>query len=155
MRPAVPFLLSMTRERFLARLSAPNPSPATLRRLPLGHLARPGSLLTLAAELNAFNKGIAGADPRVPSTVPVVALLAAADRTADPHWHGSWLRDRVARLDLRTCHGVGHMLHHVCPDFAWRAVKDAMDARRSASTAVADSGATTPGAQFQSASSGF
>jgi pimeloyl-ACP methyl ester carboxylesterase len=153
-RPAVPHLLSITRERFLARLSAPNPLPETLRRLPLGHLARPGSLLTLAAELNAFNEGIARADPQVPSTVPAVAMLASEDRTADPHWHGPWLRDRVARLDLRTHPGIGHMLHHVCPDLAWKAVQDAMDVTRRASTAVADSGAMTLGTQFRSASSG-
>jgi hypothetical protein len=139
-RPAVPHLLSITREHFLARLSAPNRPPETLRRLPLGHLAKSGSLLTLAAELKAFNEDIARADPRVPSTVPVVAVFAADDTTADPRWHSPWLRDRVARLDLRTCHGVGHMLHHACPDLAWKAVQDAIQVGKQASAPVTVSG---------------
>jgi pimeloyl-ACP methyl ester carboxylesterase len=126
LRPVVPYLLAMRRERLLARMAAPNPPPATLRRLPVRHLARPRSLLTLAAELNAFNAGMTRADPRLPATVPVVALLAADDRTADPEWHWPWLRDRVAQLDLRTHAGIGHMLHHVRPDLAWQAVRDAM-----------------------------
>jgi pimeloyl-ACP methyl ester carboxylesterase len=126
-RSAMPVLLSMNRERFLARLAAPNPPTATLRRLPLRHLARPRSLLTLAAELNAFNEGMERADPRVPATVPVVALVAADDRTADPDWHAPWLRDRVARLDLRTHCGIGHMLHHVRPELAWNLVRDAIE----------------------------
>ncbi len=125
-RPAVPWLIAMRQERLLARMAAPNPPPATLRRLPVRHLARPRSLLTLAAELNAFNEGMDRADPRVPDAVPVVALLAQDDGTADPEWHGPWLRDRVARLDLRTHAGIGHMLHHVRPDLAWQAVRDAM-----------------------------
>lgn len=58
--------------------------------------------------------------------MPVVALLAADDRTADLEWHGPWLRDRVAQLDLRTHAGIEHMLHHVRPDLGWQAVRDAM-----------------------------
>jgi hypothetical protein len=68
--------------------------------------------------LNAFNDGIAHADPYVPPTVPVVAVIGSDDRTADPDWHLPWLRDRVATLDLRTQQGVGHMLHHMRPVLA-------------------------------------
>jgi pimeloyl-ACP methyl ester carboxylesterase len=153
-RPAVPYLLSIMRERFLARLAAPNRPPATLRRLPFRHLARPSALLTLAGELDAFNEGMKRADPRVPPSVPVVAVVGSDDRTADPDWHVPWLRDRVATLDLRTQQGVGHMLHHVCPDVAWTAVRDAMDAGRSASRSVAGTCAPPASASSRSASSG-
>ena len=126
LRPLLPRLLALARWRFLAGMAAPNRPPASLRRLPVRHMARPRAVLSVAAELEAFNEGMARADPHVPAGVPVVALLGAEDPTADPAWHGPWLRARVADLEMRTVPGVGHMLHHVRPALAWDAVREAM-----------------------------
>jgi pimeloyl-ACP methyl ester carboxylesterase len=117
------------RHRVLALLSAPNPVPDTLRRLPLGRAAQPMSLLSMTAELRSFNKGMHCSDPRVGPAIPVIALLGRRDRTAVPDWHEPWPRSRVAALEVRAQSGVGHMLHHVRPDLAWQAVQDAFAAR--------------------------
>lgn len=145
-RPLVPPFLTLTRERLMARLAAPNAAPDTLSRLPVRQLARPCSLLTLAAELNAFNAGMHRAAPHVPCSVPVAALLGADDRTADPDWHGPWLRERVADLDLRRLPGVGHMLHHVRPERAWRTIRRmTAQAGQAADTGCADGFRSCPG----------
>jgi pimeloyl-ACP methyl ester carboxylesterase len=132
-RPVVPSVLSLARGRLVSRLAAPNPPTMSLRRLPIRHMARPRSILTLADELKAFNAGIEREDPRVPPAVPVTALFGAEDGTADPGWHGPWLADRAFDPDLRIVPGTGHMLHHVRPDLAWLAVRDALGHVRSVS----------------------
>jgi pimeloyl-ACP methyl ester carboxylesterase len=126
LRPILPHMMHLARQRVLTRLVAPNPVPPSLRSLPLRHAAQPRAVLSIVAELKAFNQGMLRADPRVGSGIPVVALMGGRDRTAEPDWHGPWLNQRVAGLDLRTQRGVGHLLHHVRPDLAWQAVRDAM-----------------------------
>jgi pimeloyl-ACP methyl ester carboxylesterase len=121
-RAILPPVLTRLRRYVLTKLAAPDAVPGTLTRLPIAHVAQPSAILTTAAELRAFNKGMKRADPKIDAVVPVVAMFGTEDQTAIVGWHAPWLREHVQRLDLRILRGQGHMLHHVKPVSVWAAL---------------------------------
>jgi pimeloyl-ACP methyl ester carboxylesterase len=127
-RAILPPVLARMRRHVLARLAAPDAVPGTLKRLPIAHVVQPKAVLTIAAELRQFNKGMKRADPKIDATVPVVAMFGTEDHTTQISWHAPWLRERVHRLDVRILRGKGHMLHHVKPVSVWAAVLAGMAA---------------------------
>lgn len=114
-RRVLPALAPRLRHRILSALAAPSPVPPSLSRLSLGPALRSRSILTLAAELRAFNDGMAALDARRPLRLPVTAVFGLADATADPAWHGPWLAARVPGLRSVRLAGVGHAPHHTAP----------------------------------------
>ncbi len=114
-RWVVPALLPLVRQRLLAAIAAPAPVPAWLDGFPVSHAARPRAIETIAAELRAFNDGMAPLARVAPLTAPVLAVCGERDGTAEAAWHLPWLRERVVALRVRHVRGAGHGLHHARP----------------------------------------
>lgn len=125
-RAALVPLVPMFKRRIFSGMAKPHPVPATVSSLPVRHMAKPAAVKTIAAELRAFNAGMARANPKVPETIPVVVMFGGLDRTADPGWHGPWLQKRAGSIEVRSDPMAGHMIHHLSPAKAWDAVRTAL-----------------------------
>lgn len=122
-RAVLPPLEPAFRKRLLVKLTRPDPVPASAAHLPFGYPVQPMAVQTIAAELRSFNAGMINANPRVGRSVPVVALLAGRDTTAEPSWHGPWLKERKAWSEFHLSSSwVGHLIHHLRPAQAWAAI---------------------------------
>jgi pimeloyl-ACP methyl ester carboxylesterase len=114
-RRLLPVVAPRLDRRVRQAMVAPAPLSPALARLSLAPAFRSRSILTLAAELQRFNSGMAGLSARRPLTLPVTALFGGSDRTADPDWHGPWLAARVPGLRSLRLAGAGHAIHHAAP----------------------------------------
>jgi pimeloyl-ACP methyl ester carboxylesterase len=117
--PPIAGWLGRSRMRALLR---PYAIPRWLGSFPYAYAARPSAIVASARELRQFNTSMEPLHQSIP--VPVTILYGGADRTADWHWHGPWLRRRAPRLSVTCLPGAGHAPHHLEPDLLVRTIGD-------------------------------
>ncbi|WP_432444090.1 alpha/beta fold hydrolase [Rhizobium tropici] len=110
-------------ERGLQASSYPNPVPATLANLPAPHLLNPISIRSMADELRVFNTDMQSLTT-LPADLPISVLFGLADKIIDPAWHLEWIRGKHPAPTIKLLNGVGHMPHHIAPDFARTMLSD-------------------------------
>ncbi|HYE48987.1 MAG TPA: alpha/beta hydrolase [Azospirillaceae bacterium] len=121
----VPWLAPLLAPARLRDLCAPDPVPACLERLPVGHAVRPSALLAIAAELNAYNSVMMPAARALPRLrVPTIVVAGTADRIVPFDRHAYWLARRMPSASLEMLPAVGHMPHHVRAEAVMRAVAE-------------------------------
>lgn len=110
----LPALLPVVGPSRMAAVLAPTPVPDYLADFPYAHLVRDHSVLSMAAEIGAFN-GCMARWPAVgghfPGPVSIVA--GAKDTVAVPDWHVSWLTEHMPQAEVILLDEAGHAPHHM------------------------------------------
>lgn len=109
----VPLIAPYVGPSILASALRPNAVPSYLAGFPFQHAGRPGAVLTMAAELLAFNAAMTAMEERLSAVrVPVGIVYGEADEIAPPGWHVGWLHGRCPDTRIVGLPGIGHAPHH-------------------------------------------
>lgn len=109
----VPLIAPLVGPGVIAAALRPNAVPDYLADFPYVHAGRDSAILTMAAELLAFNDAMANVAPRLAEgRVPIAAMVGEADEIAVAGWHLAWLKALRPDARLETLPGIGHAPHH-------------------------------------------
>lgn len=114
-------------KRGLQASSYPNAVPVTLANLPAHHLLNPIAIQAMADELRAFNTDMKRLTT-LPAGLPISVLFGLADKIIEPSWHLEWIRKKHPASTVKLLKDIGHMPHHIAPDFALMMLDDLVDA---------------------------
>ncbi|MEJ1160214.1 alpha/beta fold hydrolase [Prosthecomicrobium sp. N25] len=128
-KSVIPAVAPALGPRLLAAALKPHAVPDYFAGFPYLHAGRSRAVLTMAAELRAFNDCLEAAAPGLAGrSVAAEILHGSLDGVADPDWHLPWVAGLLPRADVRVYPDVGHALHHGRPHEA-RAAVDRLAAR--------------------------